>query len=249
MAVTTQSSTGANTSGNLQAAVKVTSGGCITEALKDALESQLIIEFPDALDSAGNVDVLSSIAVNQIVSQLVVSTEFQNFLVSAITTDPTLSTIVETLLASAGFTTALNDSIDEKLEDSAVVEGIGQSLLNTDSFVTGMIDAMVSSSVFTTAVQTAIDSYLATLNLFTCSTQTYTVVAGNVVEVPVANQTDNDYWFNYQVIAYDNSVGGGSSSNGSFIVNRTPSAVTINFPNALPGDTVTLYHLTQSCRI
>lgn len=247
MAVETTSSTGSNTSGNSQAVIKVAEG--VPEELKAILES-LVIEFPDALSSSGGIDVLSSTAVNQITTQLVASTEFQNLLQTTITTDPTITSIVTAVTGSTTFTDAIDSAIDTKLADSATITTLGQALISDATFQQAAIDALLSSADFTNAVQASVESYLQSLNLTSCATQTYTVVTGNVIEVPIQNQVDNDYWFDYQVIAYDN-VGGGSSSDGSFIRlgGRTPSTVTIVFPNALPGDTVTLYHLTQSCRI
>ena len=249
MAILTNSSTGSNTSGNNQAAVKVSVGGCITEALKNALESQLVIEFPDALSSPGNVDVLSSTAVNQIVAQLVVSDEFQDLLTTTITTDPTLTTIVDSVIASEGFSTALDTAIDTKLEDSETIDALGAALAANADFVTAMTSAVISQSDFTTAVENTVEIYLASLNISFCAEQTFTVVTGNIVEVPLQNQTDNNYWFDFHVRSYDNSIGGGTSAESGVIRDRAPSTVFINFPSALPGDTVFLYSTVQSCRI
>ena len=248
MAVETTSTTGSNTSANRQAAIKITEGGCITEALKSALESQMVIEFPDALTDSGNIDVLTSTAVNQIVSQLVVSTDFLLALSAQLQTTAVLNTIITALVASTDFNTAVDGKIDTKLADAATITAIGTALLASTTFTDAMVALILADSSVTAAINTAVDVRIAELDLFNCSTATHTVQAGNVVNIDLSPvQPDNDYWFDYQPRFFTPS-GGGTNFNDSFILERTPIRVTITFPNALPGDTVNIYQVLINCR-
>lgn len=248
---TLKSTTGSNTSAIHQAVIKVQEGGCITPALKAALESQLIIEFPDALGAEGLQDVLSSIAVNQIVSQLVDSADFALVLQTQLQTATVVTTIIETLLASEDFGTAVDTTIDEKLALPETIDTIATALLANTDFLEGLVQALLNDADVQEFVNDSISTQIEELSLFVCSTETYPVVAGNAVNVPIVPTQPipgNDYYFDYQVQLYTNS-GGGTNAEGSFIDERTSNQVTIIFPNALPGDTVTLYHVRINCSV
>lgn len=249
---TIASTTGANTSAIHQAVIKVQEGGCITKALKAALESQLIIEFPDALGAEGLQDVLSSIAVNQIVSQLVDSSDFALVLQTQLQTSEVVSTIIDTLLASEDFGTAVDTTLDEKLALPETIDSLGTALLANTDFVEGLTQALLNDADVQEFIDDSISTRIEELSLFVCTTDVYPVVAGNAVKVPITPTqpvAGNDYYFDYQVTLYDNAGGGGTNAEGSFIQTRTSNEVTIIFPNALPGDNVTLYHVRINCSV
>lgn len=247
---TVETSTGSNTSATNQAVLKVAVGGCITEALKSALESQLIIEFPDALGGTSTIDVLTSTAVNQIVTQLVEDPAFAEVLNSTVSSDTYVDTVVESLLANTGFADAVNAAVLAALAEPTNVTNLGALLCADSAFQSCIVSQVVNSPEMTTFTNALIVTYTQSLDLFRCTEAVYTVEAGNVVNVTIGGMDSNNYYFDYQVQGYTNT-GGGTSSAGSLIVagTRTPTNVTISFPSALPGDSVELYWVRIKCSI
>ena len=250
MATTVTSSTGTNTSATSQAAIKVQVGGCITEALKSALEAQLIIEFPDALGSSGTLDVLTSTAVNQLVTQLVASAEFATLLNTTLSSQTYIDQVVASTLASGTFTTALSAAIAAALADPANITTIGDALCADTAFQTCITSVVTTSAAFITAVETRFQVLVNALNLFECATESYTVQAGNVITIPVNGMTSNEYFLSYNPISFT-ATGGGTSMADSFlnVSTKTPTSIQIIFPSLLPGDSVLVNWLRTKCDI
>lgn len=239
------SGTGLNTSGLVQAIIKVTSGGAISDALREALETQLVIEFPDAIKSSGVIDVLSSVAVSQLVDQLLADSEFSTLLAEQLQEPTYVDQLITSLLASDAYQTAISESLAAALASQSNIDVISAALLDTDSFTDALLNNALNSSEFASKFEDLYDEKLTESDLFQCNETEYTVAAGNVVTIAVSGMTSNNYWFDYQVTAYS----GGGDSNDSMITTRTFNSVTILFPNAAPGDTVKIYAIRIRCDI
>jgi len=245
MAVTTESSTGANTSGATQAVVKVAVGGCITQALKTSLESQLVIEFPDAIDATAGLAALSSVAVNQIVAQLVVSPDFDTLLGAKLSEQTYVDQVVASILASDTFKVDLTTAINTALASAENIATIETALCASESFQTCVTTFVVASTAAATLVDARIETALNALDTFVCAEQDHEVNAALTVNIPVTGMVTNDYFVSYVVTQY---TGGGNTDNAvAQTGTRTPTFYPITFPNTAPGDTVRIHSVRIKC--
>ena len=246
MAITTEASTGSNTSATQQAVVKVQVGGCITSSLKDALESQLVIEFPDAIRGNVGLSALSSVAVNQIVTQLVASTQFATDLAAAISTEEYITQVVTAVLGSTQFQTDLTEAIKAALDSEDNIATIETALCASDTFQNCVNAFVVASTDFTAAVNHQINEVVNELGLFVCETRVFTLDPSKLALIEITNMNSNNYFVSWNVRNY---TGSGNSNNSYPAASPTPTSYPIVFPNAFPGDTVELEYLRVRCDI
>jgi len=247
MAVTTDASTGTNTSATQQAVVKATVGGCLTSALATALESQLIIEFPDAITGTTVLAALSSVAVNQIVTQLVADTEFQTQLSATLSTDTYIQQNVDAVLASTQFQTELAAAVSTALTTAENIQTIEDALCASTTFQSCVTSVVVASEALTTVIDSRIDTQLAALDLFVCTEDTYVVSAARTINIPVTGMTNNNYFVSYVVTAYTPTGSGDANDSIPQTGSRQPTFYPITFPNADAGDEVTIHSVRIRC--
>lgn len=242
---TLESSTGSNTSANSQAIIKVSEGGCLTTSLASALEKQLIVEFPNALGSSGTVDVLTSTAVNQVVAAILVDPDFTTQLTALLQGDAFVQLAADNVLTSTTFATNLSTAIETELDTQARQDAISTFLQTDTAFLDAVTTYVLASATFTTAIQNRVDAYIASLSLFECTQGIYTVITGNIVNVPITSANGTNIFFTYNITSYD-AAGGGTDTTGD-TVSWTPSQATISLPNTLPGDRVGVSSLRVNC--
>jgi hypothetical protein len=96
---------GQNSSGNLQAIVRVTPEECLTEEFARLLEKNLVIELPDPANTPGRLDLLSASAVAQITGALAADSEFVSQLIGD---SAFLVQLTNVIVASQAFKDAVN---------------------------------------------------------------------------------------------------------------------------------------------